>query len=53
MIMKSINSFPAKVVVWEARSGRVVKRLKGHTGTVLGVAFSADSSRLVSGSRDG
>lgn len=39
--------------MWEAKSGRVVKRLKGHTGAVLGVAFSADSTRLVSGSRDG
>jgi WD40 repeat protein len=43
----------AAVDVWDARTGRLERRLDGHTGRVLQVAWHPDSSRLVSASRDG
>jgi WD40 repeat protein len=39
--------------VWEAGTGRLRHRLSGHTGIVHNVAWSSDSSRLVSVSEDG
>lgn len=39
--------------VWDAGTGRLRHRLFGHTGTVHNVAWSGDSSRLVTGSVDG
>ena len=40
------------VRVLNASTGEVLKILKGHTDDVTSVTFSADSSRVVSGSRD-
>ena len=39
--------------VWDAGTGRLRHRLSGHTGTVHNVAWSGDSSRLLTGSGDG
>ena len=39
--------------VWDATSGQEMLTLKGHTGAVLSVAFSADGKRLASASYDG
>jgi WD40 repeat protein len=39
--------------LWDAATGRKVRTLNGHWGTVQAVAFSPDSHRLASGSRDG
>jgi WD40 repeat protein len=41
------------VRLWEARTGRPLAALKGHTGEVYGVALSIDSQLLVSGGGDG
>lgn len=39
------------VKVWDAESGQRVMTLKGHTWSVLHVAFSQDGKRIVSGSK--
>ncbi len=39
--------------VWDADSGQEILTLKGHNGTVAGVAFSPDGNRLASAGRDG
>jgi len=40
------------VKVWDARTGKEILSLKGHSGPVFGVAFSPDGNRIVSGSLD-
>jgi WD40 repeat protein len=40
------------VTIWDARTGRRVRRLAAHAGTVSAVAFSADGRRLASGGGD-
>jgi WD40 repeat protein len=42
----------AAVAVWDLASGEVIGRLRGHRGDVAALAFSADGTRLVSGSQD-
>ena len=39
--------------VWDAETGTLRHTLLGHSGFVLGVAWSPDSSRLVTGGSDG
>jgi WD40 repeat protein len=39
--------------VWDAKTGAVRYTLLGHSGFILSVAWSPDSSRLVTGSTDG
>jgi WD40 repeat protein/DNA-binding SARP family transcriptional activator/class 3 adenylate cyclase len=39
--------------VWDAETGKLRHALRGHTGLVLSVAWSPDSSRLVTGGSDG
>jgi WD40 repeat protein len=41
-----------EVRVWDAATGQEVLVLRGHTATILGVAFSPDGRRLVTASRD-
>jgi WD40 repeat protein len=40
------------VRLWDARTGKEVQCLRGHTDAVYGVAFSPDSRRVLSGGRD-
>jgi hypothetical protein len=40
------------VRLWDLDTGKELRKLIGHQGPVLAVAFSPDGSRLVSGSRD-
>jgi WD40 repeat protein len=39
--------------VWDAQSGAVVLKLKGHIGPIHSATFSPDGSRLVTGGADG
>jgi WD40 repeat protein len=41
------------VWLWEAATGRMLHRFKGHTLTVWSVAFTPDGKRLLSGGADG
>ncbi|MBA4159125.1 MAG: pentapeptide repeat-containing protein [Gemmatimonadetes bacterium] len=40
------------VRLWEVESGRELRRLEGHSGSVQSVAFSPDGQRLASGGHD-
>ena len=40
-------------LIWEAETGRLRYTLLGHTGPAFSVAWSPDSSRLVTGGSDG
>lgn len=42
-----------EVKVWDFATGRILQTLRGHTETVLDVAFSPDGDQIVSGSSDG
>jgi WD40 repeat protein len=44
--------FAGDVCLWDTASGVQLLRLSGHRGSVWGVAFSPDGSRLASGSSD-
>jgi WD40 repeat protein len=46
------TSKEANVKLWDAKTGKLLKILKGHTEQVRTVAFSPDSSILVSGGHD-
>jgi WD40 repeat protein len=39
--------------VWDVSTGRKLRTLNGHKGSVNSVAFSPDGQTLASGSRDG
>jgi RNA polymerase sigma factor (sigma-70 family) len=41
------------VWIWEAATGKVVRKLDGHQETVTGAAFTADGKYVVSAARDG
>ncbi|CCM03868.1 uncharacterized protein FIBRA_06019 [Fibroporia radiculosa] len=47
------GSEDAEVVIWEAATGRMLRRLKEHSDTVCTLTFSPDSTELASGARDG
>jgi WD40 repeat protein len=41
------------VLVWDAKTGKQLLRLEGHTGRIASLAFSSDGTRLGSTSEDG
>lgn len=41
--------FDHAVLLWDVKTGRVLRRLEGHSGAVYSVAFSPDGLRAVSG----
>jgi WD40 repeat protein len=47
------GSWDGTVRVWDVQTGRQLLRMRGHTGTVLGVAFSPDGRRVASGGEGG
>jgi WD40 repeat protein len=44
--------FNVPVWLWNADSGRLVRRFLGHTGTITGVAFTPDGGRVLASSFD-
>jgi WD40 repeat protein len=44
---------PKEVHVWDASSGKIIYILRGHTATVMAVAYSPEGRWLASGSVDG
>ncbi len=46
-------SSPNPLKVWEVATRRLIRRLNGHTGSCVSLAFSGDGKLLASGSRDG
>jgi WD40 repeat protein len=41
------------VKLWDAETGQELLALRGHTGPVMGVAFSPDGTRLFTAGADG
>ena len=46
------NDLEGKVILWDASSGQIVRRLSGHPGGTTAAAFSSDTQRLASGGKD-
>ena len=46
-------SWDQTIKIWDITSGSCLSTLTGHSSAVVGVAFSADGRRLISGSADG
>jgi WD40 repeat protein len=42
-----------RALLWDARSGKLVATLRGHTQPVLGTAFAADGKRALTFAQDG
>jgi WD40 repeat protein len=48
----AIGEENGKIRIFEVATGKVAKTFEGHSGPATGVAFSADATKLVSGSQD-
>jgi len=46
------RGFDNSIKLWNVGRGKEVKTFKGHSGSINSIAFSADSTRLISGSDD-
>ncbi|KAG2737117.1 WD40 repeat-like protein, partial [Suillus brevipes Sb2] len=47
---QDVDEHPIKI--WDAKTGKLVATLKGHTGSVLCLAWTKDGKTLISGSSD-
>src|SRR5262249_9413388 len=45
-----LEALSGEATVWDARTGKALLELNGHTGLVLSAAFSPDGTRVVTGS---
>jgi WD40 repeat protein len=50
LLVTTAGEFQAKI--WDARTGKVVRVLKGHTGPLRSVAFSEEGGKVITTSRD-
>ena len=48
----AVGEETGKIKVFDLATGQIAKTLQGHTGPVTGVTFTADASKVVSGSQD-
>jgi WD40 repeat protein len=48
----AIGEENGKIRIFEVATGKLAKTLEGHSGAATGVAFTADGTKLVSGSQD-
>jgi len=48
----AVGYAPYDIILWNAKTGARQKLLKGHSNWVVSLAFSADSTRLISGAGD-
>jgi len=48
----AFGSLDTTVQVWDAKTGKQLRELVGHTNEITSVAFSSDGERIVSGSID-
>jgi WD40 repeat protein len=46
------NGIPGMVLLWDAQTGKEIRRFKGHTDIVKSVAFSPDGLLIASGGAD-
>jgi len=46
------NGIPGMVLLWDAQTGKEIRRFKGHTDIVRSVAFSPDGLLIASGGAD-
>jgi WD40 repeat protein len=53
VVQDNMTEQRSEVVVWDAADGKELHALRGHTGKILGLAFSPDNRRLASSSADG
>jgi len=52
-ILASADSIQDKTInIWDLRTGQLLRIMKGHSKSVVAVAFSADGQTLASGSED-
>ena len=49
----AIGGHVGEAIVWDARTGKELLALKGHTARVMRAAFSPDATQIVTGSGDG
>jgi hypothetical protein len=52
MELLASGSGDGTIIIWDVKSGEILKRLKGHSNEVLSVSFSPDGRLLASGSGD-
>lgn len=50
---QSLQYRPGDVILWDAKTGKAIAALEGHTSNVWSVAFSPDGKTLVSSGYDG
>jgi len=51
-ILRSITGEDLAINLWDLGSGKRIKKMTGHKASIYSLAFSAESSLLVSGSAD-
>lgn len=47
------GSFDRSIILWNTKTGKIKKRLRGHTSIVTSVAFSPNGKKIISASANG